>query len=500
MNPVPLNDLQIKNLQTRIEQSEIGSLWLKNPLLERDIWSMADLGYTPEDLISANNRNIYFEEIELPWLKLLTKLTVLVLSNERKSCDTIRKFSLIFRRLSEFLIENSSFKPQDISNQVLQEFISQSKKSSQDDRKRHIRYATQLWAEESWLQINYIHIRDKGPKPKNQIIPEEVLIQVYENLELFPPMLERLIRLQIALGARIGEILKLNRHCLKHENEQWQIQRWIGKRKIWKYFPIHPLIAELIQEQQRFLSEQFGNESDFDKLFCWLSVAPRDGAKQPHAHANRFEIEPVYRPQILQRSMISFWLRDFSKQVKIKDKKENLFELTTHMFRRTKASIMAYCEAEDEYIAAVLGHASLAMLPHYRKRSLDRLEKEAKTKGYVDMYGNLTTFKPKKRRYEKLATLMKVSTPLGECHRPKMLGDCQYRYACLRYTHHRVTLQDKAQIEADLEKLQVDLQQAQSEKAERRITEIMSLKALLEKRLNGLDKIENLSEEMKDVS
>ena len=37
---------------------------------------------------------------------------------------------------------------------------------------------------------------------------------------------------------------------------------------------------------------------------------------------------------------------------------------------------MAYCEAEDEYIAAVLGHGSLDMLPHYRKRSLERLEKD----------------------------------------------------------------------------------------------------------------------------
>ena len=90
------------------------------------------------------------------------------------------------------------------------------------------------------------------------------------------------------------------------------------------------------------------------------------------------------------------------------------------MFRRTKANIMAYCEAEDEYIAAVLGHGSLDMLPHYRQRSLERLEKEANARGYVDMYGRVTGFKPKKRRYERLAELLKVTTPLGECHRPTM--------------------------------------------------------------------------------
>jgi hypothetical protein len=41
---------------------------------------------------------------------------------------------------------------------------------------------------------------------------------------------------------------------------------------------------------------------------------------------------------------------------------------------------------------------------------------------------------------------MKVTTPLGECHRPSMLGDCQYRYACLSCTHHRVTEADIPQL------------------------------------------------------
>ncbi|MHC5732950.1 MAG: tyrosine-type recombinase/integrase, partial [Nostoc sp.] len=89
-------------------------------------------------------------------------------------------------------------------------------------------------------------------------------------------------------------------------------------------------------------------------------------------------------------------------------------------------------------------------LPHYRQRSLIRLEKEANLKGYVDMYGRVTSFKPRKTRYEKLANLLKVSTPLGECHRPTMLGDCQHRYACLSCPHHRITPEDKSQLEADL--------------------------------------------------
>jgi len=37
---------------------------------------------------------------------------------------------------------------------------------------------------------------------------------------------------------------------------------------------------------------------------------------------------------------------------------------------------LAYCETEDEYIAVVLGHASLDMLP---ASALEQLERESKT-------------------------------------------------------------------------------------------------------------------------
>ena len=195
--------------------------------------------------------------------------------------------------------------------------------------------------------------------------------------------------------------------------------------------------------------------------------------------------------------MICNCLRDFSEKADLKDKHGNRFDLTSHKLRRTKASIMAYCEAEDEYIAAVLGHSSLDMLPHYRKRSLERLEKEANAKGYVDKYGRITSFKPRKRKYEKLAEIIetKVTIPSGECHRPIMLGDCQYRYACLGCGHHRVTLEDKPIIEADIQNLQQDLEQAQIAGQERRVTEINRLLELLKTRLEGLEKLENLTGE-----
>lgn len=281
------------------------------------------------------------------------------------------------------------------------------------------------------------------------------------------------------------------RQCLKKEGDTWFLLRWIQKRKHWRFYQVHPSVAELVREQQKFLDKQIGSDSDFDKLFCKASTALRDGA----GNGKRFEIEPIYLPEFVSNTLICLWLQDFSEKADLKDKYGNRFHLKSHQLRRTKASIMAHCEAEDEYIAAVLGHGSLDMLPHYRQRSLERLEKEANTKGYVDMYGQVTTFTPRKKRYEKLAELLKISTPLGECHRPTMLGDCQYRYSCLSCDHHRVTLEDKPKLEMDVQHLQQDLEQAQTAKQERRITEINRLLKLLKTRLQGLEKLRNLKGE-----
>ncbi len=281
------------------------------------------------------------------------------------------------------------------------------------------------------------------------------------------------------------------RQCLKQEGKEWFLLRWVQKRKNWRFAQIHPAVADLVREQQKFLNLQFGSNSGFNKLFCKVSTSCRDGA----GWGGRFEAEPIYTADVLCVKMIPYWLKAFSEIANLKDKYGKRFDLQSHMFRRTKASVMAYCEAEDEYIAAVLGHGSLDMLPHYRKRSLERLEKQVNTKGYVDMYGRVTSFKPRKRRYERLAELLKVSTPLGECHRPTMLGDCSFRYACLSCDHHRVTLEDKPKVEIDIQRLQQDLGKAQTAGQERRVTEINRLLGLLKTRLQGLEKLEALKGE-----
>lgn len=476
--------LSIKALQKQIGRSELGQEWIYDPLMNQDIWSLAELGYSEEECRIYSRKNIYLDSFDLPWLKLLAKLTVKASIRSKFSLGNVVHKVETLKKLDTFLVNQGHYQPETITDSLLQKFIAD---RNSGNRQATIGYAVRLWADEEWLKLPYIFKNHKKCTPKIEVIPEEVLYQIYENFDLFPPSLERLFRLQILLGCRIGEMLKMPRKSLKKEDDKWFLLRWVEKRKHWQFYQIHHLVAELVQEQQRFLNIQFGNNSSFDKLFCKLSTANLHGASQ----GKRFEVEPIYMPDVLSHPVVCLWLRDFSKKADLKDKHNNRFNLKSHMFRRTKASIMAYCEAEDEYIAAVLGHGSLDMLPHYRQRSLERLEKKANAKSYVDMYGRVTNFKPRKRQYEKLAEIIetKVTTSLGECHRPVMLGNCQYRYACLSCGHHRVTEEDKPKIEADIESLDKDLARAKVTGQERRVTEINQLLKLLKTRLQGLNQI-----------
>lgn len=478
-------------LREKIEKSEIGVDLIYHPLMAVDKWGLDSLGYSEHEMVIASYRNFYFSSFNLPWLKTFSKLTILYSCSISQSHHTVNGTLRALKKLDIYLYKSSWLYPQDICERVLQDFFNQYSGGSKNTIVRGITYCLKLWNEEGWMSINFTKPKFKKSNPEIKILPEEVLYQFYSNLHLFPPILERLFRLQIALGCRLGELLIMPRACLKREGNDWFIQRYVEKVKEWKFVQIHPSLAELVRAQQTFLNNELNNDENFQFLFCRLSV--RFGKFS----LNRFERQPTYQARALTFSLAMRWLTDFCEKVDLKDADGNGFKVTSHMLRRTKACIMAFSETEDEYIAAVLGHKSLDMLPHYRNFSIERLERQAKEKNaiYVDMNGQSTKYKPKHTRYEELHEILIVDTPLGECHRPSMLGDCELLYACLNCHHHRVTIKDKPYLERDLSKLIQTLKKAETQNNTRKILEISPLVDFIQRRLEGLDTAETLHEE-----
>ena len=229
--------LPVEALQKKVANSELGHPWINHPLINQDVWALIDLGFTEEELAIKGRKYIYFNGLKLSWLKLLTKLTVLASVREKHSFGTIKQRIQTLKQLDKFLDSKGYTKPEILTDTVLLEFVVLLK----ENQRATLAYASRLWAEEQWLNLPYTHQKYQRSTPKVEIIPEEVLYQIYENLDLFPPPLERLFRLQLVLGCRIGEMLRMPRRCLKQEDSQWFLLRWIEKQKYGKYYQIRCL-------------------------------------------------------------------------------------------------------------------------------------------------------------------------------------------------------------------------------------------------------------------
>ena len=480
---------QLQQLQSKVLISELGQRFINHPLLSKDIWSLKELGFSEEAIAFSNSKNIDFRNFNLPWLKFLVKLTMLVLFSQTDSIGSVINKHYSLKRFDKFLFKNGFTVPELITSRVLNDFIYEDKSKSK--KQESISYATKLWREEGWLHLDYFDKRIKKTEPKVKTIPEDILLKFYENLDLFPEALERLFRLQIALGYRMKEMLLMPRQCLKQEGDKWYLKKWIAKRKKWEFIEVHSKVAEVVRAQQRFLDEQFGDLTGFDYLFCKINI-PRTAKGRG---LGRFNSEVKYSPEILTGQPVKRWIKDFRKEANLVDENGKEFELTSHMLRRTMATTMANCDVPDALIAAILGHGSLDMLPHYRKRSSEKpVKSRYNTTSYVDKNGRTTNFKPRKTKYERLSELLEkpgLTIQLGNCHRPSMLGDCVKRSGCLDCDHFRVTIKDKPYLEADVEKLEKQLAVAIESKQTRNVTDYKNLIQLMQNWLKGIEKLEN---------
>ena len=63
-----------KTLKERIKNSELGKEWINDPLMNQDVWSLLELGYSQEECRINGHYHLYFHKISLLWLKQLTQL------------------------------------------------------------------------------------------------------------------------------------------------------------------------------------------------------------------------------------------------------------------------------------------------------------------------------------------------------------------------------------------------------------------------------------------
>jgi integrase/recombinase XerD len=461
---------------------------LNNPLLQKDIWrTIEDLGLKVNEHQKA--LTIDFGRIEQDWLKLLTKLYVLVRSSRKLSAGYIRQDVHYLNRFSQFLQKKSVLSPEQIDNQLFEEFDYYLKSLKQSPRSISLHYMTlinffNLCRQEGWVEVNTYWFKGKykNSTPNNddiEYIPEEVWQQLDEHLYHLPEPLQRTVLVIRGTGLRIGELLNLPLDCLRKRGKQWRLRFLTAKYLVEDELPICVELVAVIQEQQEYIRHHFGDS--YDNLF---------GSNNS---TGNHEYRPA--PRIMKSETFNRWLNKLATEQGICTTEGQVWHFKSHQFRRTVATVMTNAGIRDLIIQKYLRHRSPDMQNHYKHLLKEVLAEEyqelMKETNYVDSTGKLVAVhKPQNPINEMLRRKMyQITTQYGECHRPVLKSPCQTVNACWRCEHWRTSSDDVALLKKDLKRVQTELEIATKLGMVRQKQGLVSDQQSLAIRMQGLEKV-----------
>ena len=403
---------------------------LKNPLLKKDVWHTVD----DLDLKINQHRKILtlnFKAFSLDWFKLLVKLYILVKAKPGTSAATIYGYVGYLRSFSKFLDEKFVYSPQQIDGQLFEDYSYYLRLNAIASLSHYYGSVYDFFntcRTENWLNINTYWFIGKRKRnyPRNSevdYIPEEVWHQLEQNLHYLPEPIQRMVLVIKTIGGRGGEILNLPLNCLRKRGEQWRLRFTTKKYDIDDELPIPPELVVVIQEQQEYIKQEFGNE--FDSLFC---------SNKSGNCSKACPFVPV--PKVMALGSFNRWLNRLAKKANICYKDGKLWLFTSHQFRRTIGTIMDNAGIRDLISQIYLRHRHPDMLRSYQHKLkhvlVDEFEELKQGKKYVDITGKIVaSHKPQNLVTEYIRRKMyPLTTQYGECHRALLQSPCPTVNAC----------------------------------------------------------------------
>lgn len=464
-------------------------------LLDKDIWdAQQDLGLRINHHISR--KTLRFTNIQQPWLKEKLKEYFLIRKIQGMQLNTFAATITIFNSFSKFLSEQYINSFSEINDDILELYLKSvsNRPGLQEGAITYIKKFFDIGNENKWFDISTYFLSKVKPvkrtTKKIKYIPDEVLKQLDDNLYLLPEPLQRLVILIRALGLRASEILQLRFDCLRQRKDgKWEIQftNWKFKERL-DILPINEELVAIIKEQQQYIQDNLGQDYHF--LFC---------ARQSVNNA----IEEGYissfipKPSVMRTVSFNRALNELSAHSKIKDKAGNIWNFTSHQFRRTVATKMTNEQVRHYIIQCYLRHASPKMLQHYAyifpetmKQEMDKFRKKKKI---VDITGReIKQIHPQLDSDLGLQWLRAKMQPkalaMGFCARPALLKPCSHANACMTCDHFRLD-------EDDLPALKQHLQRNQQLKEEsEKLSYIRQIKSIKQDEMQLNKLIQSLEE------
>ncbi|BAZ46971.1 hypothetical protein NIES4102_40170 (plasmid) [Chondrocystis sp. NIES-4102] len=448
--------------QWLIAQNVEAKKLLSNHLLQKDIWrTIEDLGLTVKQ--HRKTLTITFEHIEEDWLKLLAKLYILIRSQRKLSATYLKHDVNYIARFSQFISSKSIFTAEQIDNQLFEEYDyylrslkNERTKKPLSERSISLHYMTlinffNLCRQEGWLDVNtcWFKGRYKDSEAKNddiEYIPEEVWQQLDKHLHHLPEPLQRMVLVIRGTGLRIGELLNLPLDCLRKRDKQWRLRFITEKYLVEDELPICEELVIVIQEQQEYIKQHFGDS--YNILF--------------NSNDGSYHYQPA--PRIMKSDSFNRWLNKLAVENNICTKEGELWKFRSHQFRKTLGTVMTNAGVRDLIIQKYLRHRSPDMQNYYKhllKQVIgDEYQELMKETKYVDSTGKtVATNKPNNPITELMRRKMyQITTQYGECHRPVLKSPCQTVNACWRCEHWLTSSDDLDALKDDFKRIEAELE------------------------------------------
>lgn len=401
--------------------------YLQNPIMQKDIWNIKH--DFPHLLVQAHikgSANLYFQGLQLPWLKQLAKLAILVkLSTRDWGLGMSLRVLGTTKKFCSWLVERGYVMPSALRLETVQQWAIQAK-----------------FSQKSMLQmlLNVLYKLDCIPfqvawksqesRKHGEIISEDIKHQLDEAFRQFDAPIYLIFKLHAALATRSIELSKIPQSCLRQREGIMRIQIPTGKQDdSMQEQDLPEELVPLVEQQQAFVRKLFGDD------FPWLFS---NWHHKLQGHHPRWPPILVYRrEQISQPSVrMNKLLAQLIKQNDIRTRGGQLAHVTTHQFRRTYGTVASRMGKRTDQIRHGLRHLNDDMQDAYVL--LTPQEQEKKIKVFTNRNGQQIVYRTDENQEVLRREWQLRQTELGLCSRPSIIQDCEFEHICLGcdYAHY----------------------------------------------------------------
>jgi integrase len=366
---------------------------MKNNRPEGDVWNLKDTDKESQHY----GRNFKFDFTYISSEEIKDVVKDYIWQNYRTRNRTLNKLYtaiMLFKHFISFTNQARITTFKDLTNTDIDNFVSYLHTTISNNRKKPLSYQSQkkaldtLKAIIAWCQLHKPQaVPDReiftgneytgvNRKLKIDFIPDNVLLQINEALktEENPYVRYGSIILQ-ATGMRIGDLLKLRIDCIKPHLISGYTIKWFD-HKTRKERPPIPVRNECAKAVEKLIeaTKELRDEADNSTKDVLLIHKPIVGKT-----ANKVVIPSQPR--------MWYWFNDFIKRNNILNANGELYNLTSHQFRRTLGTDMLSKGTNINVIQQVLGHADPSITKRFYADVKDK--ERAETFKDIGIIGNI---------------------------------------------------------------------------------------------------------------